>query len=85
MDDPVKQKCLNAYQQVHARGGNPVIICNDCDSEIIGLGHRTIAIPKTVDCLQGILSVIPLQLLSFHIAVLRGYDVNLFLNYNYSF
>lgn len=34
-----------------------------------------IELPHTVDCLQGILSVIPLQLLSFHLAVLRGYDV----------
>lgn len=76
MDDPVKLKCLNAYQQVNARGGNPLIICNDTDKEIIDLGQKTIKIPKTVDCLQGILSVIPLQLLSFHIAVLRGYDVD---------
>lgn len=32
-------------------------------------------VPHTVDCLQGVLTVIPMQLLSFHIAVLRGYDV----------
>ena len=32
--------------------------------------------PDLVDCLQGILTVIPLQLLSFHIAVLRGFDVS---------
>lgn len=76
MDDPVKQKCLNAYQQVQARGGNPILICNTDDKEVTQLGHKTIAIPKTVDCLQGILSVIPLQLLSFHVAVLRGYDVD---------
>jgi len=76
MDDPVKSKCLNAYQQVAARGGRPLIICNEDDDEMISLGHNTIGIPKTVDCLQGILSVIPLQLLSFHIAVLRGYDVD---------
>ncbi len=76
MDDPVKTKCLNAYQQVHARGGNPIIICNENDAELAELGQKRIKIPKTVDCLQGILSVIPLQLLSFHIAVLRGYDVS---------
>jgi len=76
MDDPVKSKCLNAYQQVAARGGNPLIICNEDDPEMTELGHKTIKIPRTVDCLQGILSVIPLQLLSFHIAVLRGYDVD---------
>lgn len=76
MDDPVKHKCLNAYQQVSARGGNPILICNENDPDLADLGNRTIKIPKTVDCLQGILSVIPMQLLSFHIAVLRGYDVD---------
>lgn len=76
MDDPVKLKCLNAYQQVNARGGRPLIICNENDQELTELGRKTIKIPKTVDCLQGILSVIPLQLLSFHIAVLRGFDVD---------
>jgi len=76
MDDPVKLKCLNAYQQVAARGGKPLIICNENDNDITELGQQTIRIPRTVDCLQGLLSVIPLQLLSFHIAVLRGYDVD---------
>jgi len=76
MDDPVKSKCLNAYQQVHARGGRPLLILNENDKELTDLGQKQIQIPKTVDCLQGLLSVIPLQLLSFHIAVLRGYDVD---------
>lgn len=39
--------------------------------------YQTIELPHTVDCLQGILSVIPLQLMSFHLAVLRGYDVSI--------
>ena len=56
--------------------GRPIIICNQGDDEVKGHAFRTLEVPKTVDCLQGILSVIPLQLLSFHIAVLRGYDVS---------
>ncbi|CAF0867415.1 unnamed protein product [Rotaria sordida] len=76
MDDPVKTKCMNAYSQVQARGGQPIIICNEDDEELIKLTSRHIAIPRTVDCLQGILCVVPMQLLSFHIAVLRGYDVD---------
>jgi glucosamine--fructose-6-phosphate aminotransferase (isomerizing) len=76
MDDPVKSKCLNAYQQVHARGGRPLLILNENDKELTDLTEKNIKVPKTVDCLQGLLSVIPLQLLSFHIAVLRGYDVD---------
>ena len=35
-----------------------------------------VQVPKVADCLQGILTVVPLQLLSFHIAVLKGYDVS---------
>ncbi|CAF1360690.1 unnamed protein product [Adineta ricciae] len=76
MDDPVKTKCMNAYSQVQARGGQPVLICNDDDEELIKLANRNITVPRTVDCLQGILCVVPMQLLSFHIAVLRGYDVD---------
>ncbi len=76
LDDPVKSKCMNAYQQVHARGGRPLLLLNENDSELTSLEEKQILVPKTVDCLQGLLSVIPLQLLSFHIAVLRGYDVD---------
>jgi glucosamine--fructose-6-phosphate aminotransferase (isomerizing) len=76
LDDPVKAKCVNAYQQVHARGGRPLLILNEDDTELTSLDEKHICIPKTVDCLQGLLSVIPLQLISFHIAVLRGYDVD---------
>ncbi len=47
------------------------------------MAYKTIELPHTVDCLQGILSVIPLQLISFHLAVLRGYDVSL--QFDYSF
>ena len=67
---------MNAYSQVQARGGQPVLICNEGDEELIKMAPRYIAIPRIVDCLQGILCVVPMQLLSFHIAVLRGYDVD---------
>ncbi|CAF1939160.1 unnamed protein product [Rotaria magnacalcarata] len=76
MDDLVKSKCMNAYSQVQARGGQPILICNNDDEELLALSNRRITVPRTVDCLQGILCVVPMQLLSFHIAVLRGYDVD---------
>ena len=56
--------------------GQPILICSQGDEETKQLANRCIEIPQTVDCLQGLLSVIPCQLLSFHIAVLRGYDVS---------
>lgn len=74
--DAVFAKCMNALQQVTARQGRPILICIKGDEEVKDHAFRTLEVPRTVDCLQGILSVIPLQLLSFHIAVLRGYDVD---------
>ncbi|KAL4631328.1 glutamine-fructose-6-phosphate aminotransferase isomerizing 2-like isoform X2 [Arapaima gigas] len=76
MRDPCYNKCQNALQQVTARQGRPIIICCEDDPEIMKNAYKTIELPHTVDCLQGILSVIPLQLMSFHLAVLRGYDVD---------
>uniref|UniRef100_A0A670J0H1 glutamine--fructose-6-phosphate transaminase (isomerizing) n=1 Tax=Podarcis muralis TaxID=64176 RepID=A0A670J0H1_PODMU len=76
MRDSTYTKCQNALQQVIARQGRPVVICDKEDIETIKNNKRTIKVPHSVDCLQGILSVIPLQLLAFHLAVLRGYDVD---------
>ena len=59
--------------------GRPIVICNKGDEETQQFAYNYLAVPHTVDCLQGILAVIPMQLLSFHIAVLRGYDVSFFI------
>ncbi|BFF88911.1 glutamine--fructose-6-phosphate aminotransferase [Drosophila madeirensis] len=74
--DPVYVKCMNALQQVTSRKGCPIIICEEGDEETKAFSSRSLEIPRTVDCLQGILTVIPMQLLSYHIAVLRGCDVD---------
>lgn len=76
MKDACYKKCQNALQQVTARSGRPIILCCEDDPEVATNAYQTIELPHTVDCLQGILSIIPLQLLSFHLAVLRGYDVD---------
>ncbi|XP_016838294.1 glutamine--fructose-6-phosphate aminotransferase [isomerizing] 2 isoform X2 [Nasonia vitripennis] len=76
MRDPVYVKCMNALQQVTARDGRPIVICEEGDDETKSFAAKCLEIPKTVDCLQGILTVIPMQLLSFHIAVLRGCNVD---------
>lgn len=56
--------------------GQPVIICNEGDADLKDRRSlRCLEVPLLVDCLQGVLTVIPLQLLSFHIAVMKGYDV----------
>ena len=52
------------------------MICNTGDEETKKHAYKTIEIPHSVDCLQGILTIIPMQLLSLHIAQLRKYDVS---------
>jgi len=74
--DNVYSKCMNALQQVMARGGKPILITEKGDVETCKHAYKYLEVPHTVDCLQGILTVIPLQLLSYHIAVLRGCNVD---------
>ena len=75
--DALFPKVMNALQQVTARKGRPIIICNPEDAnESTYKNGRFIVVPKTSDCLQGILNVVPLQLLSYHLAVLIGVDVD---------
>ncbi|TBU18288.1 glucosamine-fructose-6-phosphate [Ordospora colligata] len=66
-------KARNAMEQICARNGNPMVICTEDVADDYSV-HQVLKIPKTVDCLQGVLAVIPLQLLSYHLAVAKGYD-----------
>ena len=65
--DNVHQRCLNALQQVIARGGRPLVICQDDDpnfkegAPMLDSIIDTIKLPRVVDCVFGILSVIPLR------------------------
>ena len=68
MRDSIYDKCCNAIQQVKARGGRPVLICENEDTETRKWADTVLGIPKTIDCLAGILTVIPLQLLSVYLA-----------------
>lgn len=76
--DSTYDKCLNAVQQVTARQGRPVLICDeDLESELERFSNTLLKIPCTVDCLKGVLAVIPLQLMSYHLAALRGLNVSM--------
>ncbi|KAG5993673.1 glutamine--fructose-6-phosphate transaminase (isomerizing) [Claviceps spartinae] len=74
--DEIFKKSLNAYQQVIARGGKPIVLCNPADPEFKTSEAQKIEIPKTVDCLQGLLNVVPLQLIAYWLAVLEGLNVD---------
>ncbi|KAJ3326527.1 glutamine--fructose-6-phosphate transaminase (isomerizing) [Blyttiomyces sp. JEL0837] len=73
--DSLYPKVQSALMQVTARKGHPIIICNQGDTGISNQ-YRTIRVPQVVDCLQGLITIIPLQLLSYHLACLHGVDVD---------
>jgi len=76
MRDHVYTKCVNALQQVTARDGKPILIVEEGDAETAKWSDNVLEIPRCVDALQGILTVIPMQLLSYHLAVRRGCNVD---------
>ncbi|KAI0266500.1 hypothetical protein BC834DRAFT_874899 [Gloeopeniophorella convolvens] len=73
--DSLYPKVQSAFSQITARKAQPIVICNEGD-EGIPKGVQTIRVPQTTDCLQGLLNIIPLQLLSYHLAVNKGFDVD---------
>ncbi len=76
MKDSVYEKVISNIQEVKARKGRILAIINEEDNDIEKLVDHVIRIPKTIDMLQPILSVIPLQLLAYHIAVKKGLNVD---------
>jgi len=74
--DKCYEKTMNAFSQVLARRARPVVICNEGDEAMWTQAHRVVSVPQIDPCLQGILTTIPLQLLSYHLATLRGCDVD---------
>lgn len=68
------KKILGNIDEVKARGGIIISIVSEGEKEITKKSDHTIYIPKTLYSLSSILSIVPLQLLAYHIAVLRGKD-----------
>ena len=74
--DAIYDKVISNLEEVKARGGKIIAITTEGNQEIAGKADHVIYVPKTHDFLSPILTVIPLQLLSYHMAVLRGCNVD---------
>lgn len=72
----IYEKVMSNLQEIKARGGPVIAIAEEGDNRVSEIADDVILIPKTEEYLQPIVSAIPLQLLSYHIAVLRGCDVD---------
>ncbi|MCH7878330.1 MAG: glutamine--fructose-6-phosphate transaminase (isomerizing) [candidate division Zixibacteria bacterium] len=76
LKDPVYDKVISSIQQVKARSGRVIAIATEGDTEIASMVDHVIYVPKTHRLFTPVLSIIPLQLLAYHIAALRGCEID---------
>lgn len=75
-NDDTYDKIINNIQEIKARKGKVIAIVTEGDEIIRNMADHVLEVPATLPAFSGLLSVIPLQLLSYHIAVLRGCNVD---------
>ncbi len=74
--DSAYEKIISNMEEVRARRGTILAIASEGDEEIKSRADHVIYVPETLEMLSPLLSVVPLQLLAYYIAVLRGCDVD---------
>jgi len=74
--DSSYEKIISNIQEVKARRGRVIAIVNEDDEQIRSLADHLIIVPKTIEMLSPILTIVPLQLLAYHIALIRGCNVD---------
>jgi glutamine---fructose-6-phosphate transaminase (isomerizing) len=74
--DSAYEKVLNNMMEVRARRGRIIAIATEGDEAVASRADHVIYVPETLPMLQPLLSVIPLQQLAYHVAVMRGCDVD---------
>jgi glucosamine--fructose-6-phosphate aminotransferase (isomerizing) len=72
----VFDKVMSNLQEIKARGGPIIAVANEGDEEVADMVDDVIFIPEVPEYLQPLVTVVPLQLLAYHIALLRGCDVD---------
>ena len=70
------EKVMSNIAEVRARGGHVIAVATEGDTEIQNYAEDVLYVPDVPECLSPMLTVIPLQLMAYHAAVLRGHDVD---------
>ncbi len=74
--DPWYEKTVSQVEQTKARGGVVIAIATDGDEQLPEVADHILWVPETPWLLNPVTTMVPLQLLAYHIAVLRGADVD---------
>jgi glucosamine--fructose-6-phosphate aminotransferase (isomerizing) len=70
------EKVVSNIEEVRARGGKVIAVATEGDNQMKRYSDHVIYVPHVMECLQPLLTVVPLQLLAYHAAVARGFDVD---------
>ena len=73
----IYEKVVSNIQEIKARKGRVIAIINEGDETMKALADHYIEVPLTIECLDPLLTVIPMQLLAYHIAVNKNRDVDM--------
>ncbi|MBI3421233.1 MAG: glutamine--fructose-6-phosphate transaminase (isomerizing) [Candidatus Sungbacteria bacterium] len=76
LQDSVYEKMLANIEEIKARKGPVIAVATQGDQRIAGIADDVLFIPKTLEMLSPLLSVVPLQLLAYYMGVLKGFDVD---------
>lgn len=74
--DPWHDKMVSQIQQAKARGGTVIAVATDGDELVGSLADEVLRVPAAPWMLSPVVTILPLQLMAYHIAVLRGLDVD---------
>ncbi|MGD0138559.1 MAG: glutamine--fructose-6-phosphate transaminase (isomerizing) [Tepidisphaeraceae bacterium] len=70
------EKIISNIEEVRARGGRVIAVATEGDTQMKRYSDHVIYVPDVMECLQPLVTVVPLQLLAYHAAVARGFDVD---------
>ena len=70
------EKVLSNIQEIKARKGKVIALVTEGDTYISNIADYCIELPETIECLDPLITTVPLQLLAYHIAVCKGMDVD---------
>ncbi len=69
-------KVMSNIEEVRSRGGHVIAVATEGDEQIKSVAEDVLYVPAVEECLSPMVTVVPLQLLAYHAAVLRGHDVD---------
>ena len=72
----IYEKIVSNIEEIKARKGQVLSIVTEGDTQVSDMSEFSVEVPDIIECLSPILSVVPLQLLAYHVAVAKGCDVD---------